>query len=302
MDLSIVVATYNHEKYIEKAIGSILQQKISFSYEVWIGDDASSDGTQKILKKMKTSLPDNFHIILRDKNLGAEANFEDLYIRTTGKYLAVLEGDDYWLNPFKLERQIEFLEKHPDYFAIAHNVEVVDENGRKRNGYNYPECKHSEYTLIDFQNGLFCGQTASIVSKNYYLDSSIKVFRPSVPWAGDRSRNFLLASYGRVYCVQEAWSAYRYVNSGGFSYSANFKKNPTTEKNMVQYYKELYQHALCCVKTKDSISVSESIYFQIYLAAIIKRKYNGLSLWQFIREFAKAKYKFKSLQFLFSKI
>lgn len=301
VDLSIVVATYNHEKYIEKALYSILNQKTSYKYEVWIGDDGSTDNTPNILRKLQTYFPSNFHFIIRDKNIGVDANFNDLYSKTNGKYLAVLEGDDYWINLHKIQRQIEFLEKNSEYFATAHNVVVVDKNDKERNDYKYPECKNIEYTLSDFKYGILCGQTASIISKNYFKLNDINWFTPSVSWAGDRTRNFMFASYGKVYCFQEVWSAYRYVTESGSSYSANFKMNETEEKNYLIYHRELYEFCLREVRNDNSIIVAEQMYFQIYLAAVLHKKVYGLSLNQFIKDFIHAKHKMKCLVFIFKK-
>lgn len=298
IDLSIVVATYNHEAYIKKAIESICAQKTTYRYEVLIGDDCSTDKTQTILKEFKKVLPENFHMILRDQNVGPEQNFNDLYRRTQGRYLAVLEGDDYWIDENKIQIQISYLERHPECIATAHNVKVIDENDCIRTDYVYPECKSEKYTLYDFRKGLYCGQTASIISRNYYKDHYFELFKPSVKWAGDRSRNFLFATYGEVYCFQKVMSAYRYVNSSGGSYSAVFKKDEDAEKRFLYYHRDLYNYAKEYAKTNESILVTESMYFKYYLSALIKKKFSGLSYRKFFRELKSCKYFGKTITFI----
>lgn len=302
MDLSIVVVTYNHEKYIKMAMESILKQQLDYSFEVWIGDDCSSDKTKIILKQYMNKTPQNFHYIFREKNIGPDANFLDLYNRTTGEYLIVLEGDDYWIEPLKLQKQLDFLKNNPSYIAVAHNTVVVDREGNVSKDYSYPECKNKEYTLYDFRTNIFAGQTTTIMSKNYYRNNLFNLFKPTVPWAGDKTRNFMFAAHGQVHCFQNSWSAYRYVIETGDSYTANFKKSAETEKNLLQYHKELYEYAKKEVLTKDSVVVAESMYFHLYLSAILKKKVKGVSLLEWTKEFFKAQYKIYSLSYILKKI
>lgn len=299
IDISIVVASYNHERYIEKALSSILMQRTKYSYEVWIGDDSSTDNTQNILRRLEEQYPDNFHFVLRSKNVGADANFKDLYSRTTGKYLAVLEGDDYWISDNKLQLQVEFLEGHKDYIATAHNVMVIDGDGNVRDDFEYPECKKGEYLLRDFRNGLFAGQTASIVSVNYYYMHLFEIFRPSVNWPGDETRNFMLASYGKVHCFQSCMSAYRYVTEGGSSFSATYKMNEDTQRRFLQYHYELYEYAKNHVKSKESIEITESMYLKYYLAAVVKRKLPNVSLMTWLKLLFRCEYPIRTVKYLF---
>lgn len=301
-DLSIVVATYNHEKFVSEAIESILKQKTHYSYEVWIGDDCSSDNTQLILRDYMHKTPDNFHYILRKKNIGADQNFSELYSKTNGRYLIVLEGDDYWIDDNKIEFQLNFLETHKEYFAIAHNTLVIGTDGKIRQDYSYPECKKNLYTLKDFQKGIYAGQTTTIMSRNYYKYYYFDIFKPSVKWAGDRTRNFMFASYGKVFCEQKVRSAYRYINDSGDSYSANFKKNKDTEYNFLIYHRELALYAKKCVNTQESIKVSESLYFKFLVSAYLKKKVDHISFLDVFHEFIKLKYKIYDISYIFNAI
>ena len=103
ISLTIGMLTYNQVKYVRKALDGILMQKVSFSYEVIIGDDHSTDGTQDILKEYARKYPDIFRLVLREKNIGITQNNYDLKYRAKGKYYACLEGDDYWINENKLQ-------------------------------------------------------------------------------------------------------------------------------------------------------------------------------------------------------
>ncbi|MCF6185625.1 MAG: glycosyltransferase, partial [Bacteroidales bacterium] len=119
MTVSILMLTYNHEKFIAQAIESVLMQKVSFNYELIIGDDCSQDNTQKIIREYQKKHPDIIKPVLRTKNIGANNNFVDIFKKATGKYIALLEGDDYWTDPNKLQKQVDFLEANPEYGIVS---------------------------------------------------------------------------------------------------------------------------------------------------------------------------------------
>ena len=253
VDGSVIVATYNHENYIKKAIQGVLMQNFTFEMEVIIADDASTDNTGIILAEMKSSLPNNYKVICREKNIGAAANFEDLVERAQGRYLIILEGDDYWTDPNKLQTQYDFLENNPDYLAIAHNCTVVDENG-KYIDYQYPECKKEDYTFDDFINGILPGQTTTKMIRNYFkfdilIDRNLDV--GSYP--GDRKEAFLLTVNGKVYCMQKTMSAYRLVRTSGSSYSANYKYNIEVT---IYYWLNLFKY---CIRNHLSKHISSEV-------------------------------------------
>ena len=115
--LSIDVITYNHAKFIRKCLDSILMQKTNFSFEVLIHDDASTDGTADIIREYEAKYPDIIKPIYQtenqwQKNIGISKNFQ--HPRIHGKYVALCEGDDYWTDENKLQKQVDFLEKHPE--------------------------------------------------------------------------------------------------------------------------------------------------------------------------------------------
>jgi len=120
--LSVICRTYNHEKFIKKALDGFVMQKTNFNFEVLIGDDLSSDNTVSIINEYKEKYPKLFKVIPREVNLGPVNNLIDLSQKVLGKYVAVCEGDDYWIDPYKLYRQVEFLEKNSDYTVCFNKV------------------------------------------------------------------------------------------------------------------------------------------------------------------------------------
>ncbi len=123
--------TYNHEKYIAQAIESALMQKTNFDYEIVIGEDCSTDGTREIVKYYAEKYPEKIRAIFNEKNLGMIPNFINTLNKCRGKYIAMLEGDDYWTDPYKLQKQVDFLESHPDYGLVHTDCDLIHAKGRK---------------------------------------------------------------------------------------------------------------------------------------------------------------------------
>src|ERR1700733_14979577 len=113
--VSVFMITYNHEKYVEQAIKSIVTQKVNFDFELVIGEDFSTDNTLAICKKYSARYPDIIKLLPSDKNHGLMGNAVRTLNACTGKYIAMCEGDDYWCDPYKLQKQVDFLETNSDY-------------------------------------------------------------------------------------------------------------------------------------------------------------------------------------------
>jgi len=124
--VSICTITYNHENYIAQAIESALFQKTNFKYILVIAEDCSTDKTREICISYKEKYPDKIELIINEKNLGASNNFINVLNNCRGKFIAICEGDDYWTDPYKLQKQVDFLEENPEYGLIYSDVEVVN--------------------------------------------------------------------------------------------------------------------------------------------------------------------------------
>jgi len=128
--VSVTCITFNHENYIEESIKSILAQRTNFPFEVIIHDDASTDKTQEIIKKYASLCPNVIIPILQKENhwlnKGINATTTIVWPNARGKYIAWIEGDDYWTDPYKLQKQVNFLEANPDFGMVHTNVNVVD--------------------------------------------------------------------------------------------------------------------------------------------------------------------------------
>ncbi|MBL0191336.1 MAG: glycosyltransferase [Saprospiraceae bacterium] len=126
MKVSICCITYNHAKYIGKAIESFLEQKVDFEYEIVIGEDCSSDDTLKICE-LYAKKYSQIKLLPKEQNLGMMNNFIRTLNACKGEYIALCEGDDYWVDPLKLQKQVDFLEISPSYTMSFHQVNVKNE-------------------------------------------------------------------------------------------------------------------------------------------------------------------------------
>ncbi len=242
-DLSIYVATYNHEAYIERALDSIFMQKTKYTFEVLVGEDCSTDNTREVLKKYEKTHNEyiesgQLKIYYRNHNMYNEEidNADDLKARCKGKYIIALEGDDYWLDDKKMEKQISFLDNHSEFIAVSHNCKVVDEYGKSIDE-KYPECKQEEYLISHYMSDILPGQLTTMMYRNIYANPAVNcslLHKGLSP--GDKLIVLTLLCNGKIYCMQECMSAYRHVTTHGDSFSAKYKYS---FKESERWYKEV---------------------------------------------------------------
>ena len=130
--VSICSITYNHAHYIRQCLDGFLMQKTNFSFEVLIHDDASTDGTEEIIKEYEAKYPEIVKPLYEKENQwvkGIRGSKVFNYPRARGKYIALCEGDDYWTDPYKLQKQVDFLEANPEYGMISSDINLIDEKG-----------------------------------------------------------------------------------------------------------------------------------------------------------------------------
>lgn len=213
--VSVIMLTYNHEAYIKKALESVINQEVDFNYEILIGDDASSDKTPEILQIYKDYFPDKIKLILRSENVGCTANLADLYKRASGRYLAHLEGDDYWTDSKKLQHQFDCLENNPQFSAVTHRFIIVDEKDEIINKKLSWVTDKPVYTARDFDGLSLPGQTATLFQRNIFLNDlkSLEIFYADRNVA-DRISILLLLRHGNITCLDRTMSAYRFLRGG----------------------------------------------------------------------------------------
>lgn len=226
--VSVAMATYNHEKYVVQAIEGVLAQKTSFSYELIVHDDASTDCTQEIIKQYQRRFPDIIISILQIENQYSKGiDPFDHYIipLCKGKYIAFCEGDDYWIDTSKLEKQVRYLEVHTNCAAIYHNCDIVDENGKGLSNYKGPYKRRNETDFTSIRLGLtgeYPGQTASaLVRKSVFeVSNQESLYLERMHVNGDRKILMRSASKGYIHVLPDVMSCHRVVYSGGDSWTA----------------------------------------------------------------------------------
>src|SRR5438876_6786815 len=153
MKLSVCLITYNHERFITQALESALAQKTSFEFEIVVGEDCSTDHTRQILVEYQQRYSNQIRLVPTEKNLGANRNFARTLQACRGQYIALLEGDDYWTDPTKLEEQVNFLDSHGECAICFHAVRVLHEDGNEA-PRNSPRFGHKKISTIEDLLGL----------------------------------------------------------------------------------------------------------------------------------------------------
>ena len=213
--VSVYMITYNQEKYIAQAIDGILMQKTSFKYELIIGEDCSIDNTRSICEKYSKVHPDIVRLLPSKCNLGMQKNALRTFKACTGKYIALCEGDDYWTDPNKLQKQVDFLEANPDFSIAIHNVHVESVNQEQSAMVTWPGSKQKD--IISIQEILEKGTAGATCSMVFRRDCLI----PLPNWfgkfrSGDTLIQIICTTRGKMKYFKEVMGVYR-KHSGGSS-------------------------------------------------------------------------------------
>lgn len=233
--VSIAMIAYNVEPYIGEAIESVITQKTNFSWELVIGEDCSIDNTLKIIKQYQQKHPDKIRILKREKNLGLTPNSIDTQKNCRGKYIALLDGDDFWTDSNKLQLQIDFLESHAEYSAAAHQSTII--KGSMDNSVRIFGAENdTNYVLNDtITHRKF--HTSSLVYRRELWVKSGGI--PATISSNERAIYPMLAIYGPIRYFGRDMCVYRLAPTGLNSrISAN---ELATDLSMIPWLKQLYK-------------------------------------------------------------
>lgn len=215
--LSILVLTYNQHAYIAEAIESILSQKVDFEYEIVIGEDCSTDGTCEIVRNYCRLYPHLISAIFHSPNIGMMNNFISAFKACRGEYIAILEGDDYWTSPDKLQKQVDFLEAHPECCGCFHNVLVQHDNAPEKNHiFHTPALPKSTFTISDLLESNFIPTCSAVFKSN--IIKNLPAWYNDCPM-GDWPLHILNAEYGEYGYLSEVMGVYRIHDNGIWSHS-----------------------------------------------------------------------------------
>lgn len=239
--VSICCITYNHEKYIEEAIDSFLMQETDFPFEIVIGEDCSIDNTAKIVKIYSNKYPNIIKATIRTQNAGGmgKNNFIETLFKCKGEYIAMCEGDDYWTDSTKLQKQVDFLKDNKKYMACYHNTGILRENKNKNNLELISNTIKDIFKIEDFAKGKIYFHTSSLI---FRFNDKIKkkiITHYSHKTFGDPFLSFLLASLGPIKYINRVMSVYRIHNNGLWSSLSREKQAISTLSILIQAYNTL---------------------------------------------------------------
>lgn len=206
--VSVIVCTYNQEKYISQALDSILCQKTDFKFEILVGDDASDDATSDIVRTYEKQYPGIVRAFCRKKNVGGCRNYYDMLIAARGEFLAACDGDDFWGEAERLQTDVNFLRTHSEYVAIVSDTMPVDKEGVPLPGNQVPINRKfwlydgDVYSKADFEKWKMPGHWCALTSRNIYAGNSIdpSIFFEVSRNVSDRTTMLLLVLYGEIFC------------------------------------------------------------------------------------------------------
>ncbi len=241
--VSIFCTTYNHRNYIGKALESFLMQKTDFQYEILVHDDASTDGTADIIQDYAARYPDRIIPVLQTENQFSKghprAMKDHLEPLAHGEFAAFCEGDDYWTDPNKLQKQVDILERHPECSFSVHAARYVTHDTEEFLRYSPLYPNHGDKILHFNESARIFFPTASILCRLSFLKESPR------DWfleTGDYALRAYLLSRGDVYYIDEVLSAYRFHAPGcatlRLAHDKDKTKNQPYFQDRVRFYEE----------------------------------------------------------------
>lgn len=212
MKVSVCIITYNHHKYIQQCLDTVLLQEMSTPWEIVIGDDCSNDGTREICHQYQQQHPEKIRVLHREKNLGMIRNLMDTFLACSGEYVAFIEGDDYWSDPLKLQKQADLLDSSPDASLCFHNALIKfmrkDEDAERP---FHAQLQKKVFTTEDLLKQWFI-PSASVMCRKYENFSFPEWFVHCK--SGDIPFLLLMSLRGNIHYIDEVMSVYRVHDEG----------------------------------------------------------------------------------------
>lgn len=205
--LSVIVTTWNNEKFIDRCLRSILAQDVSFKYEILVGNDASTDGTADAVRAIEKEFPGIIVFFDREKNVGTSENFIDLVYKAKGEYIAQVDGDDALIDKTKIQTQVDLLEDHQDVSICFHHYKNVDADGNELKP-SKPPFEKDTITDLDLLLTTTMGPGNTTVFRKNALPENPPLWLRQCANHKDFAIQFLVASKGKIAYIHKVMSAY----------------------------------------------------------------------------------------------
>jgi glycosyltransferase involved in cell wall biosynthesis len=225
LKVTVLIMTYNHQRFIRQAIDSVLMQELEYPFEVLISEDCSTDGTREIVQEYAARHPGRIRLLLSEQNLHSNVVVARGIQAAQGEYIALLDGDDYWLSPLKLQKQVAFLDEHPECTVCFHQALVHHDAGDRPDWYWTPKNHKPFSNLNDIWMGNFIA-TCSTVFRNRAM-GELPEWYSSFPIT-DWPLHILNAEHGLIGYIDEVLGVYRYHSGGAYSGFSQAQKNDET--------------------------------------------------------------------------
>lgn len=272
--VSIVCITYNHEKYISQAIDSFLMQETDFPFEIVIGEDCSPDNTREILNKYIEKYPNIVKAILRNKNIGMNENFDNTFNQSKGIFIALCEGDDYWIDKSKIYKQVQYLKDKEDCYLIFTPAKQI-QNGKKdfiRNQYNNKHINKINTKWVIKKGGGFYPTCSVMIRKELFDNLPNWFYKHST---GDYPLAILASLKGRIGYLNDCTSIYRSQPNSISHIKESNEKIEQKCKNNIQFFEMLRNDNIIDEKLKK-----EMIKKEIYIRISKSKKWNTIDLFK----------------------
>lgn len=265
--LSICCISYNHAHFISQALDSFLAQRVNFEFELVISDDKSTDDTAQIIEEYAAMYPEKIRVITRDSNVGMNVNFFSTLSACKGEYIAICEGDDYWIDEYKLKKQVAILDSDRTISIVTHNVHIINET--------FSTSAYVPYTLAPKPRGGFDEvlfnhfiPTLSIVLRrdalpNYWPDFFYKIKSP------DKALALSLLLKGDYYHCDENMGVYRHHDGG-------ITKRQLSAREFYNQESYLYKEFFNFFKINKKKKLAQKLAYVSYSSAIrafLRKKY-----------------------------
>jgi glycosyltransferase involved in cell wall biosynthesis len=273
-------------------LDSIIAQKVNFKYQIYIGNDGSDDGTVKIIEQYKKRYPDQIQLFITDrvprKFSGDYLNFHNLFKCTKSEYFCVLDGDDYWIDSHKLQKQINFLDSHNEFTVCGHDYFILDQHGNLVPSKDDSKDQYYKFYCDNFEEALWGGsvpypQTSSVLFRNVFKnDVKFQNYFLHHMFNGDFPRYLLHAKVGKVKYINEKMSVYRNTGTGVWTSRGaiqnhllhinffKFHRDNTFSKEYSKFFDKAIMREYLGLLINEPQKINRLIYFFIFQGYKIK--------------------------------